>query len=72
MKIFSGFLDIQKYSAMINVGGGVASLGTSFNSKLLKAGIVNRSDVLDISLREGGIEESYQSFLMKIYPYCMY
>ena len=36
MAIFNSFLDIQKYSAMINVGGGVASLGTSFNSKLLK------------------------------------
>ena len=68
MAIFSSFLDIQKYSAMINVGGGVASLGTSFNSKLLKAGIVNRSDVLDISLREGGIEGVLSKFSMKNIP----
>ena len=46
LAIFSSFLDIQKYSAMINVGGGVASLGTSFNSKLLKAGIVNAGKTL--------------------------
>ena len=68
MAIFSSFLDIQKYSAMINVGGGVASLGTSFNSKLLKAGIVNRPDVLDISLREGGIEGVLSKFSMKNIP----
>ena len=45
MKLFKNIAKIDNYSAMINVGGGVASLGTSFNSKLLPAGIVNRSDV---------------------------
>ena len=34
MKTFEDIADIKNYKAMINVGGGVASLGTSFNSKL--------------------------------------
>ena len=56
MDLFKNFAKINNYSAMINVGGGVASLGTSFNSKLLPAGIVNRSDVQNVSLQDGGIE----------------
>ena len=47
---------------MINVGGGVASLGTSFNSKLLPAGIIRRSDIQNISLQDGGIEGVLSKF----------
>ena len=62
MKIFKNIAKIDNYSAMINVGGGVASLGTSFNSKLLPAGIVNRSDVQNVSLQDGGIEGVLSKF----------
>ena len=62
MKLFNNIAKIDNYSAMINVGGGVASLGTSFNSKLLPAGIVNRSDVQSISLQDGGIEGVLSKF----------
>ena len=65
MKLFESFNKITNYSAMINVGGGVASLGTSFNSKLLPAGIVNRSDVVNISIRDGGIEGVLAKFAKK-------
>ena len=68
MKLFESFNKITNYSAMINVGGGVASLGTSFNSKLLPAGIVNRSDVVDISIRDGGIEGVLAKFAKKNVP----
>ena len=40
MDLFSGFKPITDYKAIINVGGGVASLGTSFNLKLLPPGVV--------------------------------
>ena len=65
MKLFESFNKITNYSAMINVGGGVASLGTSFNSKLLPAGIINRSDVVNISIRDGGIEGVLAKFAKK-------
>ena len=68
MKLFESFNKIMNYSAMINVGGGVASLGTSFNSKLLPAGIVNRSDVVNISIRDGGIEGVLAKFAKKNVP----
>ena len=68
MKLFESFNKITNYSAMINVGGGVASLGTSFNSKLLPAGIVNRSDVVNISIRDGGIEGVLAKFAKKSVP----
>ena len=68
MKLFENFNKITNYSAMINVGGGVASLGTSFNSKLLPAGIVNRSDVVNISIRDGGIEGVLAKFAKKNVP----
>ena len=45
MDLFSGFKPITDYKAIINVGGGVASLGTSFNLKLLPPGVVLRSDI---------------------------
>ena len=68
MKLFESFNKITNYSAMINVGGGVSSLGTSFNSKLLPAGIVNRSDVVNISIRDGGIEGVLAKFAKKNVP----
>lgn len=55
MDIFSSIISISNYAAFINVGGGVASLGTSFNLKLLPPGVVNRGNVTDI-IRPGGIE----------------
>jgi len=68
MQLFERYINIEDYSAMINIGGGVASLGTSFNSKLLAAGIVSRSDVTEISLREGGIEGGLSKFAQKNVP----
>jgi poly-gamma-glutamate system protein len=68
MKLFSSHSNPKDFSAMINIGGGVASLGTSFNSKLLNAGIVKRSDVIDISLREGGIEGVLSKFAKNNVP----
>jgi len=55
MKYYSEFLPISRYKAVINVVGGVASLGTSFNSKLIPTGIVKRSDLANI-IRPVGIE----------------
>ena len=68
IKLFESFNKIMNYSAMINVGGGVASLGTSFNSKLLPAGIINRSDVVNISIRDGGIDGVLAKFAKKNVP----
>ena len=62
MSVFSSFLSLNKYKAIINVGGGVASLGTSFNSKLLPPGIVNRLDLININ-RPGGIEGVFSKFI---------
>ena len=55
MELLASIHPISDYEAFINVGGGVASLGTSFNLKLLPPGIVDRMNVTDIS-RPGGIE----------------
>ena len=62
MKTFEDIAIITNYKAMINVGGGVASLGTSFNSKLLPAGIIRRTDIQNISLQDGGIEGVLSKF----------
>ena len=62
MKYYSEFLPINRYKAVINVGGGVASLGTSFNSKLIPPGIVKRSDLANIN-RPGGIEGVFSKFI---------
>ena len=62
MKYYSKFLPISRYKAVINVGGGVASLGTSFNSKLIPPGIVKRSDLANIN-RPGGIEGVFSKFI---------
>jgi len=62
MRFYSNFLPIKRYKAVINVGGGVASLGTSFNSKLLPPGIVKRSNLANIN-RPGGIEGVFSKFI---------
>ena len=67
MDLFSGFKPITDYKAIINVGGGVASLGTSFNLKLLPPGVVLRSDISDIG-RPGGIEGVFSKFLNSNVP----
>ena len=67
MSIFSNYLDLNKYDAFINVGGGVASLGTSFNLKLLPPGVISRSDIVSIS-SPGGIEGVLSRFGMLNVP----
>ena len=62
MNIYSSYLPIEDYKAVINIGGGVASLGTSFNSKLLPPGIVKRPNLMNIS-RPGGIEGVFFKFV---------
>ena len=55
---------IDKYDGVVNIGGGVASLGTSFNYRLIPPGIVNRSDIVDID-NSSGIEGAFSYFLKK-------
>ena len=43
----------NNYKAVVNIGGGVASLGTSFNLRLLQPGIVYRKDIENISRGDG-------------------
>jgi len=62
MKKFKSYTSIKSYKAVINVGGGVASLGTSFNLKLLPPGVVNRSSINTIG-RPGGIEGVFSKFI---------
>ena len=62
MNYFSSIRPIPSYDAVINVGGGVASLGTSFNLKLLPPGAVLRSSIQNIG-RPGGIEGAFTKFL---------
>ncbi len=62
MKLFSSILPLESYKTVINVGGGVASLGTSFNLRLLPPGVIKRANIADIS-RQGGIEGVLSKFL---------
>lgn len=62
MDVYSSLRSIPSYAAVINVGGGVASLGTSFNLKLLSPGVVRRSGIQNIG-RPGGIEGVFSKFL---------
>lgn len=57
----------RNYKAVVNVGGGVASLGTSFNLKLLPPGVVYRSDIESIS-RKDGIEGTVVKFVKQNIP----
>ena len=67
MEIFTSVRPIGSFDAVVNVGGGVASLGTSFNLKLLPPGVVRRSGVQDIG-RPGGIEGVFSNFLNSNVP----
>ena len=67
LDLYASLLSIENYKAVINVGGGVASLGTSFNLKLLPPGVVKRSDMLNIS-RPGGIEGVFAKFIKSNVP----
>ncbi len=57
----------HNYKAVVNVGGGVASLGTSFNLRLLPPGVVYRNDIEAIS-RKGGIEGTVVKFVKQNMP----
>ena len=57
----------NNYKAVVNVGGGVASLGTGFNLKLLPPGVVYRHDIEAIS-RKGGIEGTVVKFVKQNMP----
>ncbi|MDP6202379.1 MAG: poly-gamma-glutamate system protein [Candidatus Marinimicrobia bacterium] len=67
METFESIQPLKNYKAIINVGGGVASLGTSFNLKLLPPGVVNRSDITNIG-RPGGIEGVFAKFIKENIP----
>ena len=62
MNYLNKYSSIDLYDAIINVGGGVASLGTSFNLKLLSPGVVSRADMNTIGT-EGGIEGVFSKFI---------
>lgn len=62
MELYKKYASIDSYKAIINIGGGVASLGTSFNLKLLSPGVVNRSDINKIE-RSGSIEGVFSRFI---------
>ena len=62
MELYGSIQSINKYDAIVNVGGGVASLGTSFNLRLLPPGVVKRNIIQDI-VRPGGIEGVFSKFL---------
>ena len=57
----------KSFKAVVNIGGGVASLGTSFNLRLLPPGVVFRNDIESIS-RGGGIEGAVVKFIKKNMP----
>lgn len=67
MNLFKSYQEIEAFDALINVGGGVASLGTSFNLKLLPPGVVKRSNVVDVT-RPGGIEGVLAKFAKENVP----
>ena len=62
MDLYGSIQSINKYDAIVNIGGGVASLGTSFNLRLLPPGVVRRNIIQDI-VRPGGIEGVFSKFL---------
>lgn len=53
MTLFEQRLPLSHYKAVINVGGGVASLGTNLNPKLIPPGIVRRTFLQSISRADG-------------------
>lgn len=62
LKIYSSYVPLKQYSAVVNIGGGVASLGTSFNQRLLPPGIVKRSDIIEIG-KNDGIEGAFSKLI---------
>ena len=61
------YFGAHNYKAVVNIGGGVASLGTSFNLRLIKPGIVYRKDIERIS-RGDGIEGAVVKFSKQNIP----
>ena len=61
------YFGAHNYKAGVNIGGGVASLGTSFNLRLIKPGIVYRKDIEKIS-RGDGIEGAVVKFSKQNIP----
>ena len=61
------YFGAHNYKAVVNIGGGVASLGTSFNLRLIKPGIVYRKDIEKIS-RGDGIEGAVVKFSKQNIP----
>ena len=57
----------RNYKAVVNVGGGVASLGTSFNLRLLSPGVIYRKDIEAI-YRSGGVEGAVVKFVKQNIP----
>ncbi|MFQ6606779.1 MAG: poly-gamma-glutamate system protein [Fidelibacterota bacterium] len=55
MRYFEQALALNRYAACINIGGGVAALGTGFNHRLLPPGVVYRADFETLA-NGGGIE----------------
>ncbi|NOZ74554.1 MAG: poly-gamma-glutamate system protein [FCB group bacterium] len=53
LTLFNEQLPLSHYKAVVNVGGGVASLGTNLNPKLIPPGIVRRTFLQSISRPDG-------------------
>ncbi len=62
LQIYSSQISLKRYNAVINIGGGVASLGTSFNQRLLPPGIVKRSNIIEIG-KNDGIEGAFSKLI---------
>ncbi len=67
LELFKKFIPINQYRGFVNVGGGVASLGTTFNHRLLPPGVVHRKEIEEIS-RAGGIEGVLSHFAKEGVP----
>ena len=67
MELLENILPIHNYDGFINVGGGVASLGTTYNHRLLPPGVVGRKDIEIIS-QSSGIEGVLSQFSKRGVP----
>ena len=61
MDLYGSIQSINKYDAIVNVGGGVASLGTSFNLRLLPPGVVSATS-FKISFARGNRGSFFKVF----------
>lgn len=68
LQLLDSILPLSHYAALVNVGGGVASLGTNLNPKLIPPGIVHRSLLQSIS-RSDGIKGVVTRFAEKDVPF---